>query len=870
MGFEMALFNWSSLVNNQLVTFNPLMDELRFDDPSIPAAAIGLFSNSFTNGPTSLSFGGKTVQLSVGIKSLTTSNLTFANGTVLVFGDNSTDTNGDDLANTLTGTAGDDQLVGLGGNDTVNGGAGNDFIQMAYSSPGLFGNDVIDGGVGYDTLGFSTPSSAPITANLATHTAGNASQGTATITSIEAVNGTAGADVFIGGDIAHATDSTNNRIGERFRGNDGADSITGGAGVDFYAIADYANNTALQAVYVNLGGYYATDGRGFTDTLVNIDAVRGGAGNDILIGGGDGRSGNGYFFESFRGNAGNDVFNGNNAGFDPGITFDEADYSNNGSAQAVIVNLATGVASDGLGGTDTLIDIDFVVGGAGADSLTGGAGDESLDGYIGNDTLDGGAGIDIARFQSSTAGVIVNLSAAAITVNGTTVAAGTANDGMNGIDTLIAIESVRGSDFDDYLRGSDNVGVIEYFQGDSGNDIIDGGAGIDFASFSAASLLLGGITATLANGSATISDRLGGTDTLVNIEGLIGTSSNDTLAGGAGDQLFRGQGGSDTINGGAGSDWTIYDSSPLGVTVDLAGAYAVDGFGGQLNLAGIDTLISIENVVGSHQVDRITGDSSDNIFESLGGADVLIGGGGSDTASYRSFSTSVASTGVFVDLANNYSWDGLSADYFIGISNLIGSAGNDFLLGDASNNVFETLRAVNYNYVDGRGGNDTISYESSTTAASAYLSFQYGTNGATPDYLVSVENATGSALGDTLVGDTNNNVLRGLAGNDYLSGSSGTDTLQGGTGSDLIFAGTGTVTFRTTRADMVGGDADYISGFNAGDVISFSSDLSGQVTAQQSGADVLLLVTGLADGGYWYTTVANVDLATVNAAIVYA
>ncbi|MDO9711744.1 DUF4214 domain-containing protein [Paracraurococcus lichenis] len=45
--------------------------------------------------------------------------------------------NGDDDANTLTGTAGNDTIAGFGGNDTINGGPG---------------NDQVDGGAGLDTL----------------------------------------------------------------------------------------------------------------------------------------------------------------------------------------------------------------------------------------------------------------------------------------------------------------------------------------------------------------------------------------------------------------------------------------------------------------------------------------------------------------------------------------------------------------------------------------------------------------------------------------------------------------------------------------------------------------------------------------------
>ena len=105
---------------------------------------------------------------------------------------------------------------------------------------------------------------------------------------------------------------------------------------------------------------------------------------------------------------------------------------------------------------------------------------------------------------------------------------------------------------------------------------------------------------------------MGGTDTLINVEGLTGTNSNDTLTGGMGDQWFRGRGGSDTINGGSGNDWVTYSSDPSGVSIDLSTGIATDGFngvGGFLALGGTDTLTSIENAEGSDYGDFITGNN---------------------------------------------------------------------------------------------------------------------------------------------------------------------------------------------------------------------------------------------------------------------
>ena len=63
------------------------------------------------------------------------------------------------------------------------------------------------------------------------------------------------------------------------------------------------------------------------------------------------------------------------------------------------VNLATGIATDGFGSTDTLTSIERVRATAGADSLIGSAGDNAFMGLAGNDTISGGAGTDEVRYD---------------------------------------------------------------------------------------------------------------------------------------------------------------------------------------------------------------------------------------------------------------------------------------------------------------------------------------------------------------------------------------------------------------------------------------------------------------------------------------
>jgi Ca2+-binding RTX toxin-like protein len=141
----------------------------------------------------------------------------------------------------------------------------------------------------------------------------------------------------------------------------------------------------------------------------------------------------------------------------------------------------------GFGGKDALDggdEADTLIGGAGDDNLNGGTGNDSLDGGLGydffdsgtgNDTVNGGAFINIAdisdtaSYQNSTTAVNVNLGL------GFSFGNGTANKGSNGTDTLININVVRGSELADTITGSAGQ-VFEQFEGEGGNDTIDGGA----------------------------------------------------------------------------------------------------------------------------------------------------------------------------------------------------------------------------------------------------------------------------------------------------------------------------------------------------------------------------------------------------------
>jgi Ca2+-binding RTX toxin-like protein len=632
----------------------------------------------------------------------------------------------------LDGHGGTDWLYNI---NAVVGSSYNDTI-IGTSTPGRFelfkggaGNDTIDGGAVSDAQGNHNRvsyanASGGIDVDLATGIVLDGDGGTDTLRNISQVNGSAHND-FIEGSASTWT--------EQFMGGAGSDTIDGRGGQDRLV---YLNSQSGVVVDLNFN-VVSEDGFGSSDYVYNIEHVTGSRfddeiegndlanrleghdGDDLLMGGrGKDTLLGGLGSDTLAGGAGDDLIDGLGVptpewgGGEPIAYEPEVNYAAYFDAtSAVQVNLATGKATGG-GGNDTLRNIQGVIGSIFNDSLTGSnRADviESFEGYYGNDTINGGAGIDIATYQSAESGVSVNLGS------------GTATDGLVGlngrigVDRLIGIEGVQGSDFDDMLIGSDGDNL---FAGMGGNDTINGGNGRDIVDYSTSDLA---VNVTL-NGTAwdglPDADDDQGQDTLISIEGVRGSAFDDTLTGSAAsDEFFYGGLGDNTIDGGGGSDWVDYQSfivpgsSLLGVDVNLqAGtAYGRDawsfGDSGFFN----DTLIRIENVRGSIHDDEISGDDADNVLEGLGGRDFIHAGAGNDTVSGGDGDDNL--TGAD---GNDYLMGGAGSDH------LAGDAGNDTIDGGAlAMGDFNTvdywdsvggivLNLQNYTAADGNGGTDTL------------------------------------------------------------------------------------------------------------------------------------------------------------------
>ncbi|MBC6981698.1 calcium-binding protein [Caulobacter sp. 17J80-11] len=578
--------------------------------------------------------------------------------------------------------------------------------------------------------------------------------------------------------------------------------LQGGEGADVLTGLDASD------VLQGLGGADVLHGRGGADLIdggAGADVMDGGEGDDVYVvddladsviesAGGGVDTVRASVSWTLRDHVENLVLTGASA----------LDGTGNDLANVITGNAAENRLDGGLG-ADTLD------GGLGADILTGGGGDDLLTGGEGGDLLDGGAGTDTASYLEAAAGVTVNLTKA-----------GAQATGGSGIDTLVSIENLIGSAFDDTLIGTsaDNLlrggagqdvltggGGADMLGGGAGDDLLDGGTGVDTADYSTAAA---GVTVNLNALGQAQNTGGDGVDTLRSIENVTGSALNDSLrgsagsnilSGGAGDDVLDGGGGHDKLYGGDGIDTASYASSTAAVTVRLT-TTAAQVTGG----AGSDTLVGIENLTGSRYADRLTGDDGNNVLSGGSGDDLLDGGAGNDTLdgglNFDTATYAGATAGVTVNLTltGAQNTGGAGIDTLISIEKVTGSAFNDSLRGNTGANTLiggagdDVLEGGGgEDRLDGGTGNDTASYAHSAAAVSINLNAggTQATGGAGTDTLISIENVTGSAFADTLRGNAVANVLDGGAGNDVLLGGGGNDTLIGGAGNDVMTGGTG-------------------------------------------------------------------------------
>ncbi|WP_371259555.1 beta strand repeat-containing protein [Bradyrhizobium sp. URHD0069] len=780
----------------------------------------------------------------------------------------------------------DDTISGSNASEIFNGGSGNDTIR------GRGGNDAMTGGAGADTFVYATGDGADQITDFL-HVQGDridvtgvggvlglsdivshaAQQGSDTVITFSPGNSISLQNVTLGSLVASdfifaaagstptANDNNNSLVGTG-----GADTLSGLAGND--RLQGLADNDLLdgglgfdRAVYTDATGGIIVDlahGKSFgagvgSDTLVSIEGAVGSEFADILdasgFTGSSGVPGTPIGFNEFEGRGGNDTITGlvNSQGATltrvsyvnatAGVTVDfDAHYADGNASVGHDTFIGAGVANVfGSSSVDTLL---------GSDNPNGTV--ETFDGRAGNDTINGRGGFDRADYNNDpavTTGIKVELAIGKVSpINPPDLTIGT--------DTLLSVEAVRGTSWDDtydatgFGSGSANVGsngTFNEFTGVGGNDTIIGN-GNTRLSFNGATA---GVTVDFQTGptpgtGTAAGDASVGTDSFSGVNAVQASMFDDTLSGSSNNDTFTGLAGDDHIDGRGGFDTASYNNiyfTTGGINVDMASGDVT----GDASI-GHDTLRSIEAIQGTNFGDtfvatgyglagalNIGNNDTFNQFEGLAGNDTITGNGNT-----RLIFTN-ATAGVTINLATGDANGDASVghDTFIGVNSVTGS------------NAVDTYVATgfgSFNAFQGMGGDDII-----TGSGNTQIFFTNATAGVTADL------ATGNAGGDASVGhDTFTGVnsvlgsnfsdtISGSNANEIFNGGSGGDILTGGAGSDnFVFrfsSGNDTVTDFTHNQDTI--DIHDYATFTQNDSASFAAWIASAAVEEQ-GANTLI------------------------------
>lgn len=336
-----------------------------------------------------------------------------------------------------------------------------------------------------------------------------------------------------------------------------------------------------------------------------------------------------------------------------------------------------------------------------------------------------------------------------------------------------------------------------------------------------------------------------------------GGDGNDTIEGGDGNDVLLGGAGRDRLVGGAGDDYLVSgagDDHPW-----FGDGFASGMWGGD----GNDTIVFNGGIDGGF------GENGDDVFlmeqdgyiaglEANGNYDGNImdyvdAGAGSDTISYERFTAPFTHNldvnfwpwatnasampvggfnGVVVNLGNHpNSWNNgdsywadakyIMGDWIKGVENVTGSRFNDYLWGDAGDNILKG--GDGDDFLDGSLGNDileggagadfmfgpgegTLSYEGSNEGV--FINMETGEvfgGHATGDRWAQMDHLTGSRFADELKGDAGSNRIKGLDGDDWIVATKGSDVYEGGEGLDTVDYSEGFATGTSTYQVQMGG-----------------------------------------------------------------
>ena len=696
-------------------------------------------------------------------------------------------------------------------------------------------------------------------------------------------------------------------------------TIWDGGGNDTIDASNYSTGVTID---LRPGEFSTVDQAQLANTLAaaNLTALAPGNFAMSLLYNNDARS----LIENATGGIGNDIFVGNTANniLNGGAGSDTVIFTSTTGVNVTLNDTATDVVVNHDGETDILRSIENIVGTIGSDNLVGNSqnnmlvgglgGNDILFGNDGDDQLIGGGFTVVNNAIITKAGSTANLSTATAvdpqasngytlvsdaninnstttphaTINATATGGGLEYYRVDATAGATAIFDIDFSSIDTWIELVDSTGTVILAQND--DSITDAGSqtGNSFLTFTFATagtyyLRVGRWT----QNSDTVAQPLaaGTTYTLhmslssatVNATPLAAVNtSSATLNGGEGNDFLQGTLGDDKLRGGNGNDTasfvTAFSNTATGVTVDLNAQGAAQNTGA----AGSDNLTSIENLIGSQYNDTLTGDGNDNVIEGGLGNDALVGGLGTDTVSYAG-----SAVGVTVNLGmqggpqNTF---GAGTDTLSGFENLLGSAFNDGLMGDALQNTLtggagdDTLNpgmSINpgaVDLLDGGSGSDTAAFNLPSDVTATLNGAVDGAAivaGNLIATLRSIENLSGGNGNDTLTGDLNNNIIDGGLGDDVLDGGLGVDTVRF-TGSTAV-----TLNLATLTPQVTGYGNDTITGFEnvrtGSGTDTITGDANDNIFFDGGGNDIYNGAGGIDTVDYSnITTAVSVNLAT--------
>ena len=566
---------------------------------------------------------------------------------------------GNDEANMLWGGAGADNLIGVGGDDTLNGGAGGDRLV---------------GDAGIDTVTYEdSDASVRVTVNAQSGNEGGHAEGDR-LSTVENLIGSSYADRLFGDALANKL--TGGAGNDMIVANLGDDTVEGGAGADtmdgdtdLYAAAHLGDDTLSYAgstggVTIDLSRQYVpaaeaaqqrdhyasgSGGDASGDRFRGFEHVTGGMGNDRLTGDG--------WDNILTGGPGADVLDGGNAvtaagadgdfGTDDDVSTSGTDtVSYAGSSAGVIITFSEntrrvenrdvtthdGVGSGGDAEGDRLLNIQSVIGTAHDDTF--------VVSDLATQTFDGG---ELPTMDNP-------MTTRDETKDTDTVDFSNLDDDVTAVAGglgYLNIENLIGGSGDDQLTGtggpSDETpnrlvgnagadtligqGGVDTLVGGPGNDILAAGHGFDLINGGPGGDLMEGDITGEIKGATYQADNL---NSFWGIDGGRANVDNDVTK-------------TATSYGG---DTVTYEGSNRGVTLTLGAldtdgadddqATAGDNWASTTSAPGIggyaqgDTVVNIENIIGSDHDDSLNGNNWFNVLTGGKGADTLTGGGLSD------------------------------------------------------------------------------------------------------------------------------------------------------------------------------------------------------------------------------------------------